>query len=80
MRFVQDLISLYIFILIVAVILSWIPSRDASDGLVKTQRVLYKLTEPVLRPLRAIVPRTHSGIDFSPIVACLLLGIIRAYI
>jgi YggT family protein len=80
MRFIQDLISLYILIIIVAAVLSWIPPQSSSDGLAKTQRVLYKLTEPVLRPLRAIVPRTRSGIDFSPLVALLLLSIIRAYI
>jgi YggT family protein len=80
MRFIQDLISLYILIIIVAAVLSWIPPQSSSDGLVKTQRVLYKLTEPVLRPLRAIVPRTRSGIDFSPLVALLLLSVIRSYI
>jgi len=42
--------------------------------------VLAKLTEPVLRPLRSIVPRTHSGVDFTPLAAVLILAIIRAYI
>jgi uncharacterized protein YggT (Ycf19 family) len=48
--------------------------------LATTQRVLAKLTEPVLRPLRQIVPRTRSGVDFSPLVAVVILSIIRAYI
>jgi uncharacterized protein YggT (Ycf19 family) len=45
--------------------------------------VLRTITEPVLRPLRQIVPRPNMGgvsVDFSPIVAILLLGIINNFI
>jgi YggT family protein len=80
MRFVQGLITLYILVFVVAAVLSWFPPHSSSDGLATTQRVLAKLTEPVLRPLRQIVPRTRSGIDFSPLVAVVILSIIRAYI
>ena len=55
-------------------------ARASSDGLATAKRVLAKLTEPVLRPLRQIVPRTRSGIDFSPLVAVVILSIIRTYI
>jgi len=80
MRFIQDLITLYILVFVAAAVLSWFPSHGSNDGLATTQRVLAKLTEPVLRPLRQIVPRTRSGIDFSPLVAVVILSIIRAYI
>jgi uncharacterized protein YggT (Ycf19 family) len=80
MRFIQDLITLYILVFVVAAVLSWFPPHSSSDGLATTQRFLARLTEPVLRPLRAIVPRTRSGIDFSPLVAVVILSIIRAYI
>jgi YggT family protein len=80
MRFIQDLITLYILVFVAAAVLSWFPSHNSNDGLATTQRVLAKFTEPVLRPLRQIVPRTRSGIDFSPLVAVVILSIIRAYI
>ncbi len=80
MRFIQDLLTLYILIIFASSLLSWFPTHSSSDGLATAQRVLAKLTEPVLRPLRAIVPRTRSGIDFSPLVAVVILSIIRAYI
>jgi len=80
MRFVQDLITLYILVFVASAVLSWFPPHSSSDGLATAQRVLAKLTEPVLRPLRQIVPRTRSGIDFSPLVAVVILSIVRAYI
>ena len=80
MRFIQDLITLYILVFVAAAVLSWFPPHASNDGLATAQRVLAKLTEPVLRPLRQIVPRTRSGIDFSPLVAVVILSIIRAYI
>lgn len=80
MRFIQDLITLYILVFVAAAVLSWFPPHSSNDGLATAQRVLAKLTEPVLRPLRQIVPRTRSGIDFSPLVAVVILSILRAYI
>jgi YggT family protein len=39
---------------------------------------LNAVTEPMLRPLRRIVPRL-GGVDLSPIVLILLLGFIRVF-
>jgi YggT family protein len=38
--------------------------------------VLYRLTEPVLRPIRRILPNL-GGLDLSPVVLILLLILIR---
>jgi uncharacterized protein YggT (Ycf19 family) len=80
MRFIQDLLSLYILIIVVSAFLSWFPTTSSSGGLVTTKLVLTRLTEPVLRPLRNIVPRNSIGIDFSPFIAILILYIIKANI
>ena len=61
-------IRLYSFVVIAAVLLSWIPI-DPRNPLV---RVVNALTEPVLRPIRAVLP-SAMGLDFSPLV--LLLGL-----
>jgi YggT family protein len=39
--------------------------------------VLYRLTEPALRPIRRVVP-TVGGLDLSPVVLLLLLFFIRS--
>ena len=79
MSVVHELIWLYVWVIFFAALLSWIPARPGG-AMVGVQRVLSKVTEPVLRPLRAIIPRPRvggTGIDLSPLVAILLLTIIN---
>ncbi|MDX1686477.1 MAG: YggT family protein [Candidatus Promineifilaceae bacterium] len=42
-------------------------------------QMVYQLTEPILEPIRNIMPRTGM-IDFSPLIALLLLGLLRRLI
>lgn len=65
------------YAILARVIISWIPvSRD--NPLI---RLLYQITEPVLAPIRGIIQRSAIGrnmfIDFSPLLAFLLLGLLR---
>lgn len=83
MALVHELIYLYIWVLIIAALLSWVPTRSHEGFLAATKRVLARLTEPVLRPLRAILPRPSVGgigIDFSVLVAIIGLEIINVLI
>lgn len=59
------LLQIYSFILLARVIMTWIPNLDPSNPIVK---LLYDLTEPVLKPIREMLP-AQQGIDFSPMVA-----------
>ncbi len=80
MQYVHDLISLYIWILVISALLSWFPTTNQTGVLISVKRLLARLTEPILRPLRAIVPRPQIGgvgIDFSVMVAVILLIIIN---
>ena len=36
---------------------------------------VYQMTEPILAPIRRLIPAS-SGIDWSPLIAMLLLGVI----
>jgi YggT family protein len=77
---VHELITLYIWILIISALLSWFPTTDHNSALAGVKRVLARLTEPILRPLRAIVPRPRVGgmnMDFSVMVAAIVLIIIN---
>jgi YggT family protein len=67
----SDLVSLaltaYMWILIIRALVSWV-GADPWNPIV---RFLHQVTEPVLRPVRRLLP--HSPIDFSPVIV--ILGI-----
>ena len=77
---INTVIQIYIYILIVQVIMSWliafhvINTRNRFVFIVAD--VAYKLTEPALRPIRRILPN-FGGIDLSPVVLILLLGFLQ---
>ncbi len=61
------------FALIVRVISSWLPISSSSGWI----RWSYALSEPILAPLRRIVPNL-GGLDITPILAYFLLNIIES--
>jgi len=79
-RFINFLLDLYIFILFAAAILSWlvvfnvVNTRNPAVGMIAD--FLYRVTEPVLRPIRARLPN-FGGIDVSFIVLILIIYFIQ---
>lgn len=73
---IDTLLSLYTYVLIAQVILSWLVAFNVvntHNRIVGTiGEVLYRLTEPVLGQIRRFVPSV-GGLDLSPLI--LLLGI-----
>ena len=57
------------------VIISWI-NHDPYNDII---RIIYQVTEPMLRPLRDIIPATSIGIDKSPFVLLFLLNIAESF-
>ncbi len=82
-----DLITLFLLVLIAYSILSWVAyaGRLSYDSPVwKIQRVLARICEPVLRPVRSLIPPVRVGgvgLDLSVLivflVASVLLNVIR---
>ena len=80
MRAVLDIILLvlqiYIWLLIAAAVLSWLVAFNVVNT--RNQVVamlldfLYRLTEPLLRPIRSMLPNL-GGIDVSPVILILLI-------
>lgn len=64
--------SVFIFAILIQAILSWITPGTYNP----VTSVLFSLTEPVLRPVRRVIPPI-SGFDLSPLVAILGLQVIR---
>jgi YggT family protein len=63
------------FLLVVRIILSWV-NLDPSNEIVQ---IIYRVTDTILLPFRRL-PLQFSGIDFSPIVAFLVLSVLRNFI
>src|SRR5262249_8277896 len=77
---IYRIIDIYVFILIASVIMSWLVSFNVINTrnrfVYLVVDVLNRLTEPVLRPIRRILPNM-GGIDLSPLVLFLLLYFVQ---
>jgi YggT family protein len=83
LSFISYLLTLYIYILIAAAVLSWLIAFNvvnARNPIVMTiGEFLYRITEPVLRPIRNMLPNL-GGIDISPIIVILIIFFIQSVI
>lgn len=87
MRALLDVIllalQLYVWLLIASAILSWLIAFNVvntRNSFVSTiWDFLYRITEPVLRPIRNVLPYM-GGIDLSPLVLILLIFLIQRVI
>jgi YggT family protein len=74
---VDTLITLYIWILIAAAVLSWLIAFNVVNTrnpiVSNIGEFLYRVTEPALRPIRSIMPNL-GGIDISPVI--LIIGLL----
>ncbi|MFY9639863.1 MAG: YggT family protein [Rhodomicrobium sp.] len=77
LAFIAMIMTLYIWVIIISAILSWLIAFDVVN---RRNRVVYmiadsfyRLTEPALRPIRKRIPDL-GGLDISPVI--LILGLI----
>lgn len=75
--FIATVINLYIWVVIIGAVLSWLIAFDVVNrrnrAVYTIADTLYRLTEPALRPIRRLLPN-FGGVDISPVI--LLLGLI----
>jgi YggT family protein len=64
------------WIIIARAVLSWV-NPDPYNPIV---RFLYRVTEPVLRPIRNRLPTFQMGLDLSPLVVLLAIYLVRDFI
>lgn len=70
------IIPLLYWLIIIRAVLSWF-SPDPYNVLVQ---LLHKATEPILSPLRRIIPVYSIGIDLSPVLAIMALVFLRYFL
>ncbi|GEP06702.1 MULTISPECIES: YggT family protein [Methylobacterium] len=72
----DTVVQLFIYVLIASAVLSWLVAFNVVNVrnpiVAQIGEVLYRITEPVLRPIRNLLPNL-GGIDISPIILILLL-------
>ncbi len=76
----DNLIGLVVLVVIVNAIISWLVAFDVinlrNPTMYRVVRTLDAITEPMLRPIRRVLPNL-GGIDLSPIILLLLLQATR---
>jgi YggT family protein len=83
LQFISYLLTLYVYIVIAMAILSWliafnvVNTRNSIVHMIA--ELLYRLTEPALRPIRNVLPNM-GGIDISPIILFLIILFIQSVI
>ena len=69
------ILDLYAFILIARALISWVSPGSRN----KIVQFLYQITEPVLAPVRQVVPPI-GGLDLSLVVVLIVIQVLRAFL
>ena len=74
------ILDIYIWLLIAAAVLSWLIAFNVvntrNQFVAMVVDFLYRITEPVLRPIRNMMP-SLGGIDISPVIVILIIILIK---
>lgn len=74
LQLVVGALDIYFWVIFARAVVSWV-SADPYNPIV---RALFLVTEPVLRPLRKLVPPSKlGGLDLSPLLAMLILQFVK---
>jgi YggT family protein len=81
--FISSLITLYIYIVIASAVMSWLIAFNVVNPYNQFVRSIWQgltvLTEPVLRPIRRMMPDL-GGIDISPLVLIIICWFVQGVV
>lgn len=69
-------LNFYMWVIIIRALISWV-NPDPYNPIVQ---FLYKITEPVLHPVRRLMPVYNIGIDLSPLIVILIIIFLRSFL
>lgn len=73
---VENLLNLYIWVIIIAALLSWV-RPDPNNQIVQ---ILYRLTQPAYDLVRRYVPTVFNGIDLAPLIIIVALQVVDVFL
>jgi YggT family protein len=80
LNLVSTLITIFIWLLIAQAVLSWLLAFGVVNRynrvVASASDFLWRITEPMLRPIRSVLPDL-GGIDISPVILILVLYFLR---
>lgn len=75
-KVIDLILVVYMWLIIARAVFSWVNA----DPYNKIVVFIYRVTEPVLRPVRRVLPGQNMGIDFSPVVVLLSIFFLRYFL
>jgi YggT family protein len=75
-RLIELVLWAYFWVIIARAVISWV-NPDPFNPIV---RFLYRVTEPVLRPIRRRLPTLQMGLDLSPMVVILAIYFLQSFL
>jgi YggT family protein len=80
---ISSFISIFLLVLFITIVLSWLIQFNVinknNQFVSAVWGICLRLTEPVLNPVRSVIP-SFGGLDISPIVVFVLLQAVNIYI
>jgi YggT family protein len=80
---IEMILNLYVWVLIIGAVMSWLVAFGVINMHNRVVQgisdVIYRLTEPALRPIRRILP-PMGGLDLSPLVLILIIIFLQRFI
>jgi len=80
---VHSLIGIYIWMIIIAAVMTWIPPFSGNalvQGLIRVKYKVYpfmmRITEPAYAFVRSIIPTSFNGIDMAPLIIIIGLQVL----
>jgi YggT family protein len=77
---INTLYQVIVFLIFVRAIISWFRPNFYNPTWRSLLKFLYDITEPILGPIRRVLPTGSMGVDFSPLIAFILLYVIRSFL
>lgn len=75
-KILDVVLTIYMWIIIFRALISWV-NPDPYNQIVI---FLYRITEPVLAPVRRLLPIRNLGMDFSPVVVLLIIMFLKYFL
>ena len=82
-QLLDTVLAIYTFVVVISVVLTWLVQfnvvNTSNQFVYMVGDFLYRITEPLLKRIRSVVP-TIGGIDLSPLILLLALFFIRSQV